>query len=191
MPRAQDWNGESRILVYGVTGSGKTTLARKIGERLALPWHEVDQLTWEPNWTVVPLETQIERIEAIVRQDKWVLDTAYAKWRKIPLARAEIIVGLDYPRWVSLSRLIRRCCARMIDGKPICNGNRERLRNTFSRDSIIRWHFDSFARKRSRIVEWEAAEVGPPVLRLRSPREAERLLLRLPVSPSNARYPAG
>jgi adenylate kinase family enzyme len=38
----------SKILVYGVTGSGKTTLARQIGERLGLPWHSVDDLTWEP-----------------------------------------------------------------------------------------------------------------------------------------------
>ena len=40
--------------------------------------------------------------------EEWILDHAYGKWREIPLARAELIVALDYPRWLSLSRLIGR-----------------------------------------------------------------------------------
>lgn len=180
MPRAESWNGETRILIYGVTGSGKTTLARAVAERLGLPWHEVDSLTWEPNWTTVPLETQIERVERIVAGDAWVLDTAYSKWKDIPLARAQLVVGLDFPRIVSFCRLVGRCCARIIDGRPVCNGNRETLRNAFSRDSILRWHFASFARKRVRIRAWEAASDGPPVIRLTSPRAADRFLAGLP-----------
>lgn len=35
-----------RRALYGVTGSGKTTLARRIGEVAGLPVHELDQLTW-------------------------------------------------------------------------------------------------------------------------------------------------
>jgi murein DD-endopeptidase MepM/ murein hydrolase activator NlpD len=35
-------------LIYGVTGSGKTTLAEQIATRSGLPWYSVDDLTWEP-----------------------------------------------------------------------------------------------------------------------------------------------
>ena len=45
---------------------------------------------------------------AIAAQDCWVLDSAYGGWRDLVLARAELVVALDYPRWLSLSRLVRR-----------------------------------------------------------------------------------
>ena len=37
-----------RVLVYGVTGSGKTTAALAIGARTGLPVTLVDELTWLP-----------------------------------------------------------------------------------------------------------------------------------------------
>ena len=46
--------GMRRILVYGVTGDGKSALARRIGERLGLPYHSIDDLAWEPGWEPVP-----------------------------------------------------------------------------------------------------------------------------------------
>jgi hypothetical protein len=72
--------------------------------------------------------------------------------------------------------LIRRTLLRNLDHKPICNGNTESLRQTFSRDSIILWHFQSFARKRDRIRAWAADASGPDVVRLTSPTAAKRWL---------------
>ena len=88
-----------RIMVYGVTGSGKTTMARRLHEIVAIPWQEVDQLTWEPGWVVVPKDTQRARIEEICARDRWILDTAYGNWIDVPLSRVQLIVALDYPRW--------------------------------------------------------------------------------------------
>jgi hypothetical protein len=102
------------------------------------------------------------------------LDTAYGKWIDIPLERVQLIVALDYPRWVSLGRLLKRTFARAADGKPICNGNRETWRLALSRDSIILWHFKSFARKRSRIKKWITE--GRTVIHLRCPKDTERWL---------------
>ena len=165
-----------RILVYGVTGSGKTSLAERISVAAGIPWYSVDELTWEPGWVPVTDDEQRRRIEAICSEERWVLDTAYGKWLDVPLARVELIVALDFPRWLSLSRLIRRSVARAVDGKPICNGNRESFRELFSEDSIILWHFKSFSRKRRRIREWEMDPTGPEVVRLASPRRVERWL---------------
>ena len=168
-----------RILVYGVTGSGKTALAERISALTGLPWHAVDELTWEPGWVQVPDDEQRRRIEAICASEHWILDTAYGKWLDVPLARADLIVALDFPRWVSLARLIRRTVARVLDGRAVCNGNRESLRHVFSRDSIILWHFRSFSRKRSRVRSWEADATRPVVVRLASRRAVEEWLGRL------------
>jgi adenylate kinase family enzyme len=165
--------------VYGVTGSGKTTLARKISERTGLPWHSVDDLAWEPGWVEVGLAEQISRFRAICAGDRWVMDTAYGKWIEVALSRAEVIVALDYPRWLSLSRLVRRTLWRSITRERVCNGNVEPFLRMLSEDSIIRWHFRSFARKRERMRRWAEDPGGPTVLLFSSPRQTSRWLAML------------
>jgi adenylate kinase family enzyme len=173
---AETVRGARRILVYGVTGSGKSTLAARLSERTGIAWHAVDDLTWRPGWVAVPPDEQRRRIRAICDGPEWILDTAYGAWLDEPLRRVELIVALDYPRWFSLQRLLRRTVARVVDGRLICNGNRESLRLTFSRDSIVAWHFTSFGHKRARTRSWAADPASPPVLRLTSARQAEQWL---------------
>ena len=171
--------GVRRVLIYGVSGSGKTTLAEKLSRVTSLPWYSVDDLTWEPGWVEVANDEQRRRISEICARSEWILDTAYGRWRDTPLSRAEVIVALDYPRWVSLQRLVRRTAARCWDRTPICNGNTESLRIALGRDSMIRWHFRTFSRKRDRIREWCDQDDGPRVLRLTSPRQTDAWLARM------------
>lgn len=158
------------MLVYGVAGSGKTTAAARISAATGLAWTSVDELTWKPGWVAVPEAEQRRRIELVCARDEWLLDTAYGDWLDVPLSTVDLIVALDYPRWFSLQRLARRSLARVVDKRPICNGNIETWRGLFSRESIIAWHFRSFASKHQRIVAWDAAaaEPGPRVLRFTS-----------------------
>lgn len=176
-------DGRRRVLVYGVTGSGKTTAAARISEVTGIPWTSVDELTWEANWVAVPEDVQRRRIEAVCAQDSWLLDTAYGQWIDVPLARVQLIVALDYPRWFSLQRLLRRTCARAVDKQPICNGNIETWRQMFGRDSIIGWHFRSFARKRERIAGWVARDDGPDVLRFTTASELEAWIGKIATLP--------
>jgi adenylate kinase family enzyme len=168
-----------RVLVYGVTGSGKSTAAVALGQRTGLPVTLVDELTWLPGW--VPVETPVQRevIGEIVAGERWVLDTAYGAQLDLVLPRTELVVGLDYPRWLSLARLVRRTVSRVITKEPTCNGNVETWRKVFARDSIIVWHFQSFARKRARMRAWAAYPDGPEVLLFRRPRDLEEWLATL------------
>ena len=166
-----------RVLIYGVTGSGKTTLAERLSQATGLPWHSVDELAWEPGWVTVADDEQRRRFAEICAGDTWILDTAYAKWLDVPLASVDTIVALDYPRWVSFGRLVRRTVARARDKKAICNGNFEDWRLVFSRESILIWHFRSFARKRARIRGWVAE--GRNVVVLKSPRATDAFLAGL------------
>lgn len=168
-----------RILIYGVTGSGKSTLAVRLSKLTGIPYYSVDDRAWEPGWVEVPAERQREIFAAICREPSWILDTAYAKWVDIPLASADLIVALDYPRWLSLWRLSKRTFLRLLDQRPICNGNRESFKTLFSKDSIILWHFASFSSKRNRIDEWCHSEGLPIIWRSRSTRQTEALIQKL------------
>ena len=151
-------------------------MARQVAERTGLPWHCVDDLTWEPGWVGVPADEQRRRIAAICAGERWILDAGYSRWIDVVLDRVQLIVALDYSRWRSLGRLVWRTLVRNIDHRPICNGNTESFRQTFSRDSIIVWHFKSFARKRDRMRAWAADPAGPEVVRLTSPSAARSWL---------------
>ena len=107
------------------------------------------------------------------------LDSAYSAWLDVVLGRTDLIVALDYQRWRSLGRLLRRTAIRAVDHRVICNGNTESVRQILARDSIIAWHFRSFARKRSRMRAWAADPAGPPVILLSSPAAARNWLAGL------------
>ncbi len=168
-----------RVLVYGVTGSGKSTAAVAIGARTGHPVTLVDELTWLPGWVPVEEFAQRRIIGEVVAGERWLLDTAYGAQLDLVLPRAELVVGLDYPRWLSLARLVRRTASRVITQEPTCNGNVETWRGVFARDSIIVWHVQSFSRKRARMRAWAASPDAPDVLLFRRPRELEEWLATL------------
>lgn len=165
-----------RILVYGVTGSGKSHAAYRISKVYDLPLVLADDLTWQPGWRQVEPEAQREIFTRLAAGDRWVFDSAYGIWRDAVVARVDLIVALDYPRWLSLSRLMARTVHRMVTRERVCNGNIESPRRIFNRDSIIRWHFQSFARKRRRIREWSSDPAGPSILTFRRPGDLDHWL---------------
>lgn len=168
-----------RVLLYGVTGSGKSTAALAVGARTGHPVTLVDELTWLPGWVSVDEDEQRRVIGEVVAGERWILDSAYGAWLDLVLPRAQLVVGLDYSRWLSLARLVRRTVHGAITKEPRCNGNVETFRKVFDRSSIIRWHVASFARKRDRMRGWAASPDGPQVLLFRRPRDLEAWIATL------------
>ncbi|HEX7739689.1 MAG TPA: adenylate kinase [Marmoricola sp.] len=166
----------SRIVINGVTGSGKSTLAGRVADRLQIPCIRSDEIYWLPGWQQRPLAERTRRYEEIAAQDAWVVDSLPTSGRTALLARADLVVALDLPRHVSLRRLIRRTARRIVTREEICNGNTETLRNVFGRESIIVWHFRSFAANRRDFHQLGADPTAPPLVVLRSATEVERWL---------------
>jgi adenylate kinase family enzyme len=168
-----------RIVLVGVTGSGKSTLAPRIAERIGAPYHSMDDLYWTPGWVKVPKAERVPRYADIAADERWVVDGLPNASRAVLLPRADVVVALDYRRWFSLLRLIRRTVRRVRSGEPICNGNTETLRQALGHDSIIAWHFRSFAEVRREIAALEADPAAPPVVRLTSQRATDEWLRSL------------
>lgn len=67
-------NCGQRISVVGTSGSGNTTLARKISQLLAVHHVELDALHWEANWTEASIDVFRKRVEQSLSSNSWVVD---------------------------------------------------------------------------------------------------------------------
>jgi len=104
--------GCERILVVGRTGSGKTTLARELAAAIGVPHIELDSLYFGPDLSTAPVPVLRERTRAAVAAERWVTDGNKRSVRDLVWKRADTIIWLDYPVYVSLSRLARRARRR-------------------------------------------------------------------------------
>jgi adenylate kinase family enzyme len=171
-----------RIAVVGTTGSGKTTIAQRIAQRLAITHVELDALHWGPDWTPAPAEAFQERTAQALSGDAWVVDGNYSKVRDIVWSRADTVVWLDYPLLVILGQLAWRTLRRVITREELWQGNRERFVAQFaSRDSLFLWALRTYPRRRREYpVLLERPEYAHLALaHLRSPRAARHWLASL------------
>ncbi|WP_220456802.1 hypothetical protein [Changpingibacter yushuensis] len=114
-----------------------------------------------------------------VGNEHWIFDSAYSQFLDLVLTRVEVVIGLDYPRWLSLSRLIRRTMRRLVTKEQSCNGNVESWSTVFSKKSIIAWHFRSFTHKHDRMFAWANQADGPKVMLIQDPAQLAWLISTL------------
>lgn len=164
------------MLVVGASGNGKSTLARALGERLGVPYTELDALHHGPSWTEATGEELRARVEAVMAaSDGWVLDGGYeAKLGDLAWERADTVVWLDQPLHLIMRRLWRRTRRRIRTRERLWNGNQESWRGAFwGRESLFAWTVRAHRRRRR---EWPARAERFNVVRLRSPREVQAFL---------------
>jgi adenylate kinase family enzyme len=162
----------TRIAVVGGSGSGKTTVARRLAEVNGLQYVELDALHWGPNWTACPKDEFRARVEAAISGDAWVVDGGYyGKLDDLVLERADLVVWLDLPLRVTLPRLWSRTRRRMREKTELWGGNRETCRDIlFSHDSLFVYTLRTHRGKRRR---YEHRLTRYQMVRLRSAGEIE------------------
>jgi adenylate kinase family enzyme len=172
----------ARVVVIGTTGSGKTSLARRIAAVIDARHVELDALFHGPGWTPAPDDVFRARIEDAMAAPRWVLDGSYRRLTAdLVWPRAGVILWLDYPFPRVMWRLLRRTLVRGLRRQELWNGNRESLRAQFlTNDSLFVWARKSHWRHRTEYPEhFRAQGVQDRVVRLRSPAQAERWLADL------------
>ncbi len=162
-------------VLASASGSGKTTFARALAERLGVAFVELDALNHGPDWTEATPEELRAKVAPIVATDSWVIDGSYqSKLGDLVLRQADLVVWLDLPLRVWLPRLVSRTLGRIARKEELWGGNRETFRNVFfSRNSLLVFTLRTYRRRRRQYP----AQLGRfNLVRLRSRGDVERFL---------------
>ena len=166
-----------RILVAGVSGSGKTTFARRVADITGSPHTEIDALFHGPGW--VPRPEFSDDVQALVLRDVWTTEWQYNSVRPLLAEYADLLVWLDLPFWrVTFPRLVRRTLHRRRHRTELWSGNVEPPLWTIATDSehIIWWGVRTRGKYTRLVPALEAGTRHLTVVRITSSTEAERWL---------------
>jgi hypothetical protein len=99
-----------RVVILGRGASGKSTLARQLGEVTGLPVIEVDKIFWQPGLIATPREQWVAMQEKLVAGDLWIMDGDLGPYDavEVRLRAADTILFLDFSLVRCGWRAIRR-----------------------------------------------------------------------------------
>ena len=167
-----------RIFVTGPTGSGKTTLAARLGDQIGSPVHTLDDIHWvrhpsgdrrrEP-------EERLQLLERLVRRNAWIIEGVQFKWADAAMSQADLIVVLDVPRWRNISRILRRFTVRRLSTAPSPRGTVAALREEMG------WSADYHSHERAMLFE-KVARWPDKVHIVRGQRDMDAITVILPGS---------
>ena len=92
-------------------------------------------------------------VAALAERQRWVTEYQYPDVRPLLLARCDLVVYLLLPRWLVMSRVVRRTFGRSLRREVLWNGNLEPPLWTFftDRDHVVRAAWRTHGRNAARI----------------------------------------
>jgi adenylate kinase family enzyme len=180
-----------RINVIGTSGSGKTTFGRELASALQIPFIELDAIFWGPDWSEPDDSELFPKLSAALSGDNWVLDGNYSRTLDIKWERVESVIWLDFSFPRTVAQAIKRAVSRIITQEELWpgTGNRESLQKLFSRDSIVLWTIQTYAKRRKKIQGYISSGQYRSIIfhRIKSPKQAKIFLQSVDRDPGYVR----
>jgi adenylate kinase family enzyme len=87
-----------RVAVFGNTGGGKSTLAKKLAELTCVPLYPLDMIQYRAGGAKVPHDEYLKTHAELLRRETWIIDgygCAESAWERF--ASADTLVYIDFP----------------------------------------------------------------------------------------------
>ena len=165
-----------RIIIIGCGGAGKSTLARKLGEKTGNPVVHQAQIWWAPgHWQHLEREEFDRRLMEEVEKPRWILDGNFNRTLEVRLEKCDTVIYLDFSRMA---------CLRSWMGRVIKNWGHARADmaegcTEWFDPEMARWIWRFNRDNRQRYYGLLGGLEGKQVYILKNRREVERFLKEL------------
>ncbi|MBI5932373.1 MAG: hypothetical protein HY867_01595 [Chloroflexi bacterium] len=166
----------NKLLVIGVSGAGKSTVANRLSAILNLPFFPSDGFYWEDEWRLASPEKVRQRLMDALSHDKWILDGNFDNEHEFVWKQADRIIWLDYSLPTILKQVIARNLRWTLTRQTVWSGNQMTLPRAVSG---IHHALRSYAVKQETHPRWLSELRGVDVYRFCSRKETELWLKSL------------
>ena len=162
-----------RVLVIGSGGAGKSTFAKRLGQRVGIDVKHLDRFYWRAGWQEPAKEEWLQTVTELSRGDSWIMDGNFGGTLELRLQHCDTIIFLDMPRLLCVWRIVKRRLLYRNRSRPdMAEGCSERLNWEF-----VQWIWNYSRRSRPKVVKLlEEHSQSKQVVWLRSNAEMERFL---------------
>jgi adenylate kinase family enzyme len=87
-----------KVAIFGNTGGGKSTLARRLSELTRLPLHALDRIQYRKGGGKVPHDEYLKAHAQLIGADAWIIDgygCTASSWERF--AAADTLIHVDLP----------------------------------------------------------------------------------------------
>ncbi|MYL51382.1 topology modulation protein [Halobacillus litoralis] len=167
----------NRIMVLGVSaGVGKSTFAKKLGEKLDIDVYHLDRFYWEPGWQEATLEDFSARQRAVVDKDQWIMEGNYRNTYEIRAEKADTIIYLELPLTTCFFRVLKRWWTHRGSTRPdLGEGCSERMEADFLK-FIITTYRKRKKNMQERLLSFQEIGREKRVIQLRSKEDIQEFL---------------
>ena len=104
-----------KIIVIGCPGSGKTTFAEKLKDKIGLPLFYLDAIWHKPDRTHISRDEYDARLAEILALDSWIIDGNYSRTIESRISACDTIFLFDLPVEICLDGAISRLGKKRYD----------------------------------------------------------------------------
>jgi len=117
-----------RVMIVGGPGSGKSLLARRLGDQTGLPVYHMDKIHFRAGWLERTREEKDRLTQEVHAKDAWIFEGGHSRTFPERAARADTFIWLDVPVGLRIFRVLKRSILHYGQTRPdLAEGCPERL----------------------------------------------------------------
>ncbi|MDE6656383.1 MAG: hypothetical protein K2J85_05260 [Anaeroplasmataceae bacterium] len=167
-----------KIAIIGFSGTGKSTLARKLSKFYTIPCLHLDACHFKPNWVERTDEDMTSIVSKFLSENTdWIIEGNYIRICKERFEEADLVIYLSYNRFSCLKNVIHRYRTFKNSTRPdMADGCAEKLDKEF-----VSWVFYKGRTKRKKNNYKRIAQAAKEGLIFKSRRKLHKYLKKLGV----------